>query len=119
MSVFPPEAGMRLDLFILEFSQHKNLGLSRTFIQKLLKEGKISLTSFNRVKPNYKVKAGEEIKIQIEKKDLVIAAENISLEVVYEDECLAIINKPSGLVVHPAPGNYEHTLVNALLHYFS
>jgi len=119
LNVFSPEAGMRLDLFILEFSQHENLGLSRTFIQKLLKEGKISLGSLKQVKPNYKVKTGEEIKIQIEKKELVVAAENISLEVVYEDKDLAVINKPSGLVVHPAPGNYEHTLVNALLHHFN
>jgi len=119
LNVFSPEAGMRLDLFILEFSKHKNLGLSRTFIQKLLKQGRISLKGLNQVKPNYKVKSGEEIKIQIEKKEFVIAAENIVLEVVYEDKDLAVINKPSGLVVHPAPGNYEHTLVNALLHHFN
>jgi 23S rRNA pseudouridine1911/1915/1917 synthase len=112
------EAGMRLDLLILEFSKHENLGLSRTFIQKLLKGGKISLKDLKSIKPNYKVKAGEEIKIQIEKKEFVIAAEDISLEVVYDDKDLAVINKPSGLVVHPAPGNYEHTLVNALLYHF-
>ena len=77
LNVSSQEAGMRLDLFILEFSQHENLGLSRTFIQKLLKEGKISLGSLKQIKPNYKVKTGEEIKIQIEKKEFVIAAENI------------------------------------------
>jgi len=119
LNVSCQEAGMRLDLFVLEFSQHKNLGLSRTFIQKLLKEGKISLKNLKPTKPNYKIKSGEEIKIQIEKKEFIIAAENIALEVVYEDKDLAVINKPSGLVVHPAPGNYEHTLVNALLYYFN
>jgi len=70
-------------------------------------------------KPHHKVKLNDEFKITIEdKKTYALNAENISLDVVYEDRDLAIINKPQGLVVHPAPGNFEHTLVNALLYHF-
>jgi 23S rRNA pseudouridine1911/1915/1917 synthase len=62
------------------------------------------------------VKAGDEIRVIVEeRKEAVPSAENIPLDVVYEDDDLAVINKPAGLVVHPAPGNKEHTLVNALL----
>jgi len=72
------------------------------------------------VKSNYKVKLQDEIKVVIaDKKEASIGAENIPLEVVYEDDDLAVINKPAGLVVHPAPGNREHTLVNALFNRFN
>ena len=119
LNVSPKEAGRRLDLFLLEFSKQKNLAFSRTFLQKLLKEKKITVLSLPLAKPHYKIKAGDEIKIQAEdKKKYEIQAENIPLEIVYEDQDVAVINKPSGLVVHPAPGNYEHTLVNALLYHF-
>jgi len=119
LNVSPKEAGRRLDLFLLEFSKQKNLAFSRTFLQKLLKEKKITVLSLPLAKPHYKIKAGDEIKIQVEdKKKYEIQAENIPLEIVYEDQDVAVINKPSGLVVHPAPGNYEHTLVNALLYHF-
>jgi 23S rRNA pseudouridine1911/1915/1917 synthase len=70
-------------------------------------------------KPNHKVRPGQEILISIpEKKIQSLEAEDIPLKVVYQDDDLAIIDKPAGLVVHPAPGNYEHTLVNALMHHF-
>ncbi len=98
---------MRLDIFLAQFSNDNNLGFSRTLIQKLIHDGKVFLGSANRLKPHYKVKAGEEIKVIVEeKKPCALMPENISLEIVYEDNDLAIINKPSGLVVHPAPGNY-------------
>lgn len=116
--VLPSESGKRLDLFILGFSQQQRLGLSRTFIQKLLKDGAVTIGEIKIEKPNYKVKAAEEVAIRFEKKSNEVAAENIPIDVVYEDRDLAIINKPSGLVVHPAPGNYTHTLVNALLFRF-
>lgn len=113
------DAGRRLDLFLLAFCKDRDLGVSRTFIQKLISQGKIKLKNSNLTKANYKIKAGDEFNIRIEdeKKD-TLEAEDIPLDVVYEDEDLAIINKPAGLVVHPAPGNYEHTLVNALLYRF-
>ena len=120
---------MRLDLFLMEFSKKKNLGLSRTFIQKLVLDGKVTVSNANLInpvlahkagiKPHFKVKTGDEIKIRIEdKKPSILQAEELPLDIIYEDGYLAIINKCSGLVVHPAPGNYEHTLVNALLYHF-
>ncbi len=118
LKVSLPQAGQRLDLVLLDFSNKKNLGFSRTFIQRLILEGKATQEGL-RVKPNYKVKTGDEFKIVLEdKKADNLQSENIPLDIVYEDEALAIINKPPGLVVHPAPGNYEHTLVNALLYQF-
>jgi len=115
----PQEAGMRLDLFLTQNSFKNNLGFSRTFIQKLILEKKVTLGNLALIKPHYKVKVGDELKVVIEeKKPNILEAENIPLDIVYEDCDLAIINKPSGLVVHPAPGNYEHTLVNALLYHF-
>ena len=107
---------MRLDLLLTDYAVRNNLGLSRTHIQKLILGGKVFLNSLTVNKPNHKVKSGECIKIILpEKEVLELLAEQITLEVVYEDNDLAIINKPIGLVVHPAPGNREHTLVNALL----
>jgi len=119
LKALPQHAGQRLDLFLIEFSKEKNLGLSRTFIQKLILEGKVILDNVGLLKPHYKVRTNDEIKIRIEDKiQNTLQPENIPLEVIYEDENLAIINKPAGLVVHPAPGNYMHTLVNALLQHF-
>ena len=119
VKVTPQQAGERIDLFLLEFSKSNNLGFSRTCIQKLISEGLVTFAGEEKLKAHYKAKAGDEFKIIIkEKKPNELKAENIPLDIVYQDDDLAVINKPSGLVVHPAPGNYEHTLVNALLHHF-
>ncbi len=119
LSVSDKDAGKRLDLFLMDFFQKENLGLSRTFIQKLIQEGKVSLRDSPLLKPHLKIKSADEVRIRIEeKRSSTLQAEDIPLEVIYEDEDLAIINKHSGLVVHPAPGNYEHTLANALLYRF-
>lgn len=116
LKVSAQESGKRLDLFLAEFSHQHKLGFSRTSIQGLIQKGKVRLGDSVIDKPHYKIKSGEEFCIALEdKKSLSIQAEEIPLDVVYEDEDLAVINKPVGLVVHPAPGNYEHTLVNALL----
>ncbi|MFH0913577.1 MAG: RluA family pseudouridine synthase [Candidatus Omnitrophota bacterium] len=118
-SVSDSDAGKRLDLFLLDFLQKEDLGLSRTFIQKLIQDGKVTIKDIPLIRPHLKVKESDEIRICIEdKKASALRAEDIPLEVIYEDEDLAIINKHPGLVVHPAPGNYEHTLVNALLSRF-
>jgi len=110
------QGGTRLDLLISVFSKENNLGLSRTAIQELILKQKITLKDLPEVKAHYKVRPADNIKIVVEDKvKSALQAEKIPLEVVYEDKDLAIINKPIGLVVHPAPGNYEHTLVNALL----
>ena len=119
LKVSPELSGMRLDLFILQSSKEDNLGLSRTFIQRLILEGKVTLKGSSLIKPHYKVKPNDEFKLSIEdKKADTLKPEDIPLDIIYEDQDLAIINKYSGLVVHPAPGNYEHTLVNALLYHF-
>jgi len=112
-------SGKRLDIFLNAFFKDSELGISRTSLQKLIREGKIVLLGAEHIRPNYTVKEGDEFSVTIEdKKDKSILPEQISLDVLYEDDDIAIINKPCGLVVHPAPGNYEHTLVNALLHRF-
>lgn len=113
------EEGRRLDLLLSDFSKKNNLGFSRTAIQELIAKGKITVNKSGDIKPHYKVKAPDEIRVIVEDKARTgLKPEDIPLEVVYEDRDLAIINKPVGLVVHPAPGNREHTLVNALLHRF-
>ncbi|MDD5409151.1 MAG: RluA family pseudouridine synthase [Candidatus Omnitrophica bacterium] len=118
--VLPEQAKMRLDLLLSEYAGNNNLGLSRTNIQKLIAAGNVFLNSCPVNKPHYKVKSREEVRVILPEKEKVqILPEQISLDVIYEDEDLAIINKQPGLVVHPAPGNREHTLVNALLGRFS
>jgi 23S rRNA pseudouridine1911/1915/1917 synthase len=109
----------RLDLFLTEFFKQKNLGFSRTFMQSLIREGKVTQGRVSLTKPHYKIKSNDELKVTVEDKIQVsLETEDIPLHVIYEDRDLAIINKPAGLVVHPAPGNYTHTLVNGLLYHF-
>jgi 23S rRNA pseudouridine1911/1915/1917 synthase len=112
------EEGMRLDVCLCQFLQAQGLGLSRTSIQKEILDGHVTLAGVA-VKANHKVKPGQYFDIKLEdKKPEPIESEDIPLDIVYEDDFLAVINKPCGLVVHPAPGNKDHTLVNALLHHF-
>lgn len=112
-------SGKRLDLFLADFSKEKKLGLSRTAIQKLVISGNIYINNLGIMKPHQRIKTNDEIKIYFEKKKpSQLKAENLPIDIIYEDEDLAIINKPSGMVVHPAVGNCEHTLVNALLYHF-
>lgn len=111
---------MRLDLLLAGYCCRSNLGLSRTAVQKLITFGKVTLNSVPVNKPHHKVSANDEVRfIPPEKEKPQMLPEEIELEVVYEDDDLAVINKQAGLVVHPAPGNREHTLVNALLGRFN
>jgi len=110
------EEGMRLDLFIAEFVKKSGLGLSRTSIKKLILAGKVRLKDAISDNPHLKVKEGDRIDVSVEDKETAaLRPEDIPLAVIYEDRDLAVINKQPGMVVHPAPGNAEHTLVNALL----
>lgn len=119
LKVRPQDSGQRLDIFLADFSKRNNLGLSREFIKKLILSGNISLKNVKGLKPHHKIKTADEIIVNLEdKKTAALKPESIPLEIIYEDQDLAIINKPAGLVVHPAVGNYEHTLVNALLYHF-
>lgn len=89
---------------------------TRSFVQKMLEEGNIKVNS-NLVKPSYKVKSGDKIFVDsIEIKPIDVLPENIEVEIVYEDNDVIVVNKPKGMVVHPGNGNYEGTLVNALMY---
>ena len=93
------------------------LGLSRTTIQSWLKAGLISVNG-EIVKSNYKAQSGDEVTIlQKEEEVITIQPENIPLNIVFEDDSLIVVNKPSGMVVHPSKGHYSGTLVNALLYH--
>ena len=90
--------------------------VSRSKIQKLINDEKVLVNS-KAIGSNYKVNLGDKIELSFDetKFDYEIKPSNIELDIVYEDEDLLVINKKSGMVVHPAPGNYEDTLVNALM----
>ncbi len=119
ISAAAEDAGRRLDSVLTELSQPLGLGLSRVAVQRLICEGKVLVEGSVVTKPHNKLKGGEKIILDFEERvEIGPSAEDIPLEVVYEDPDIAVINKPSGLVVHPAPGNREHTLVNALLYRF-
>lgn len=105
------QSGERIDRFLSGDLE----GLSRSYIQKLLKEGGITVNG-KAVKANYKLNAGDEILVQIpDPEPMDILPEDIPLDILYEDEDILIVNKPKGMVVHPSPGHYSHTLVNAVL----
>ncbi|MCG8431346.1 MAG: RluA family pseudouridine synthase [Candidatus Omnitrophica bacterium] len=110
------ETGLRIDKALAQLLKAQYSGVSRTAIKDAIEAGQVSRGRKEVRSAHEKVQEGEILSIRIkERKEPSLAPEDISLEVVYEDDDLAVINKPSGLVVHPAPGNYEHTLVNALL----
>lgn len=91
--------------------------LSRSYIQKLIDNGMVSADE-KKVKANYKVSAGQEIEIFLpEPEVLKVEPENIPLDILYEDSDVIVVNKPKNMVVHPAPGHYSGTLVNALLYH--
>ena len=102
----------RLDVYIAN-----NTFLSRTYIQKLIKENKI-LVNGNSSQSKYKTLLNDSISIEYEDNVLTdIKHQDIPLDIIYEDEDVIVINKPKGIVVHPAPGNYDNTIVNALLYH--
>ena len=107
---------MRLDLLLADYALRNNLGLSRTNIQKLIHEGKVFLNSKIINKPHHRLNPDDALQVFLPEKEVTeFLPEQISLDIVYEDKDVLVINKQVGLVVHPAPGNREHTLVNALL----
>ena len=104
---------IRLDVYL-----SNELDLSRSKVQALIKENKI-LVNDKKVNSSYKTKEGDKIEVLSDLDfSIDIEPEDIPLDIRYEDDYLIIVNKPSGMVVHPAPGNYHHTLVNALLNKF-
>lgn len=104
-------AGERIDKFINIDS------ITRTQIKNLIDNGDVTVNG-NSVKANYKLKKGDEIVVIIpEAEELNVEPENIPLDIVYEDDELLVVNKPQGMVVHPAAGNYTGTMVNALMYH--
>jgi len=104
-------AGKRIDVYLSEIIED----MSRSRIQKLIEEEKIKVNG-NVTKSNYKIKSNDQITVEIpDPVKLEIVAEDIEIEILYEDDDIVVVNKPQGMVVHPAAGNYTGTLVNALL----
>ena len=103
----------RLDVFIAD-----SLSISRTKAQKLIKDHNVWTTPASALKPSLKISAGQKFSVKMPESPNLkcIKAEDINFDVIYEDSHLLVINKPAGLVVHPAPGNWEHTLVNGLVY---
>jgi len=107
------EGPVRIDAWI----SSKLEDYSRSYIQKLIDDELVTVNG-KRVKSNYKLKKKDEVLVSVpEPEKLDVAAEKIDIEVLYEDEDIIVVNKPKGMVVHPAAGNYSGTLVNALMEY--
>ena len=111
-TVSTTDAGKRLDAYLAEVAD-----TSRSAAAKLIESGDVTVGG-RTVEKKYQVKDGDEIEVSLpEAEEYEALPENIPLSVVYEDGDIIVINKPSGMVVHPAPGNYTGTLVNALLYH--
>ncbi|WP_080886103.1 RluA family pseudouridine synthase [Nitrospira japonica] len=108
------EQPKRLDVFLV----NRERDVSRSVLQRLITLGRIRING-ELVKPSQKIKPGDKITMDVPKPEpLEIKGEAIPLEILFEDEHLLVLNKPAGIVAHPAPGNWSGTLVNALLHHF-
>lgn len=112
MIITEQEAGQRADVALAAL-----LELTRSNMQKLLEEGR-AVKGAKVLKANYKLRLGDEITVTLpEPQPLDVQPENIPLDIIYEDDDVVVVNKPRGMVVHPAAGNYSGTLVNALLYH--
>ena len=106
------QAGERIDRFLADSQD-----LTRSFLQKILKEGEV-IVNGKSVKANYKLRKGDRIEFEIpEAVEPDIAAEDIPLSILYEDADVLVVDKPKGMVVHPAAGHYSRTLVNAVMYH--
>ena len=107
------DSGKRIDSFLADNTEE----MTRSAVQKLIEEGSVEVNGKVPAK-NYKLRSGDHICLSIPEPKLPEAKpENIPLDIVFEDDDLLVVNKPKGMVVHPAPGNYDGTLVNALLYH--
>lgn len=108
------DVGKRLDLLVLEFFSE----ISRSKVQNAIKNGEITVNSSVK-KPSYALKEGDKVEVNLKENEPVkILPKDIPLEIVYEDDNMVVVNKPSGMLTHPTTLETEHTLVNALLYHF-
>lgn len=109
------DAGARLDSFLADKIEE----ISRSAAQQLISAGKVSFQNGGAVKNSYKVAAGDIFSVELceAAEKIELEAQDIALDIVYEDSDLIVVNKPKGLVVHPAPGHSDGTLVNALMYH--
>ena len=106
------EGGERLDVFLAAIS-----GETRSFIRRMIDDGDASVNGREETKAGAKLKKGDEVELFISLPESTeLKAENIPISIVYEDKDIAVIDKPKGMVVHPAPGNETGTLVNAIMY---
>ena len=113
MTILCDTEGVRLDAFLAS----RDLDLTRSALQKLLEDGMVRVDG-KTVKKNYRTKAGDEIELELPEPEIPeILPEDIPLDIRYEDEDVIVLNKPKGLVVHPAPGHWSGTLVNGLMYH--
>ena len=113
-AVLPEQEGKRIDAFVCEQLD----GITRSMVQNWIEQGHVTLASGKTIKKNYKVNAGDEVIVQMpEPQSVEIEPENIPIDIVYEDEDIIVVNKARGMVVHPAVGNWNGTLVNALMYH--
>ena len=109
------ESSKRIDVFLA----NRDPTFSRSALQRLITEGRIQING-RPVRPSQKIKPGDRIRLEVPRPEpLDLRPEAIPLEILHEDSDLLVLNKQAGLVVHPAPGNWSGTMVNALLHHFS
>ncbi len=114
LTVEAQDAGMRLDAYLAE----KLEDMTRSYLQHLIGDGSVSVTGRKKTAKNCRLREGDEVTVKIPPpRALDVCAEDIPLDIVYEDDFLLVVNKPKGMVVHPAAGNDSGTLVNALLHH--
>ena len=114
MIIVSEEDGIRIDSYL-----SSKLDYSRSRVQRLIKDNKIKVNG-KIINNSYLIKLNDEISVELEiDSDVDVQGEDIPLDIIYEDDDLLIINKESGMVVHPAPGHYSGTLVNALLYRYS
>lgn len=105
------QSGQRLDVFLVQNDQ----SLSRSRIKRAIEDGEVLVNGLT-PKPSQRLKEGDLIRLNLQQaKEALALPQEIPLNIIYEDAAIIVVNKEAGMVVHPAPGNYDHTLVNALL----
>ncbi len=115
VEVLAPQHGLRLDRALVDIAPE----FSRSYLQQLIQEGLVAVNGKPSCKASHRVKAGEQVEIELRPtpQSQAFKPEPMDLDVVFRDEYMLVINKPAGLVVHPAPGNWSGTLLNGLLSY--